>query len=124
MTLDFQIPDDEHSKSATGSRAFLETIAGKIERGEQLASDEILFAAGACRAAAKQIPLKQKRKKGAAPKYDASLAAIQYASGQYTLEKLAEMHGVTVDALKKALKKNDRLKTARSLMPSPTKPKR
>lgn len=120
--LDFPVPDETWDRVAQNQRESLGIIATKLDNHESLNSVESMFAAAACRALAKQIPLKQPKKKGAKPRIDGSLAAIQAAAG-LSYAQIAGIHsntdleGITEQAVGRAVKRNGRHKAAESLLP-------
>lgn len=119
--LDFSVPNHAYESIAKNQRDSMEAIAVKLDNELALTPSEAMFAAAACRAVAKQIPLKQKRKRGAAPRIDGSLAAIQAASG-LSYAQIAAIHsktdpeGITEQAVGRAVERNGRDKAAKTII--------
>jgi hypothetical protein len=112
--ISFLISDEEYASAAASQRRFFHDIADRVARGEAL--EERMhreLAAGALRAFADQIPLKQPRKRGQKPRIDAGNVAIHYAclvNGQgmkksQALADLAEGNGVSIEAIRNAVAK-------------------
>ena len=106
---------DEYARIAAAQRESLRSIADRIEKGEPLShSWERGFAAAAIRAAASQIPDQAPKPRGHPPQFERSIVAFEYGgyvhgglSKNKAIERLAQAHDVTVEAIKAALKKGD-----------------
>jgi hypothetical protein len=112
-TIPFLVPDAEYARVAEAQRNHITALAGKIQNGEALNVGERVLAAEIVRAWAKQIPSKQPRKRGQAPKIDAGPVAILYAQmvnrdgkkKTHAIAELAESYDCSEQTIKNALNK-------------------
>lgn len=112
-TIEFLVPDEEHARVAQHQREYINSLADRLQKNEALSELDREWAAGILRSFAKQIPDRQRRKSGQAPRIDAGNLAIQYACmvhGQgmkpsAAKAKLSEEHCVTIETVRKAIKK-------------------
>jgi len=110
----FRVSDEDHAQVARRQKEFLEGLAKRIENGEALTGRmEQAFAAGAIRAFAASIPVKQKGKQGPAPKFCHGSEALVYAMARanglthgQALARIADRVGVSEQAVEKAIKKH------------------
>lgn len=107
-------PPEEYARIAQEQRAWIRGMADRIERGESLEHQlDNEVAAGILRARANQISDKEPRGRGQAPRIDAGNVAIHYAclvngggmGKTEAIAKLADGNGVSIEAIKKAIKK-------------------
>jgi hypothetical protein len=111
--LEFLQTEEAFEKTARSQKYYLEGLAKKVEEGAALDALGKIWAAGAIRAFAETIPLKQKRKQGPVPKFCPASEAVLYASyrtagmahGQ-ALAKISDRIGVSEVAINKAIKKH------------------
>lgn len=113
------IPDPEaYARTAEAQRGHAREIARRLEAGESLhdlPSGSGEFAAAILRLWANTLPNKPPRKRGQAPQIDASNIALEFVamtrnpkavmSKVKVKEHLAEKYGVSVEAIRGALKK-------------------
>jgi len=98
-------PQDSHREIAEKQRAHLRRAADRIERGESLDGLYVPLIAYALRALADRIPDEPKRRPGRAAQVDPYGLALRYAMSGMSQERLAEEAGISVPALRKAIKK-------------------
>jgi hypothetical protein len=112
-SIKFLVPPEEYARAAIAQRQWLTDIARKIEHGEPLNPWDRTGAAAVLRAWATRIPDREPRGRGQAPKIDAGNVSIHYAclvnghgmKPSKAVEELAEGNGVSIEAIKKAVKK-------------------
>jgi hypothetical protein len=115
MSSDNWMPPEEFAQAAQMQREWLNDMADKIEAGEPLETRlDRKVAAGVLRAWAKQIPAAAPRRKGHPPQFNTSELAWDFAllvnvygrSKHKAHQELAEHRGVSVEAVRKALRKH------------------
>lgn len=105
--------ESEYARVARSQRMALRRMANLIEQGKPLENDmQRRFAAEALRAFAAEIPDEPPKKRGQQPKFNHAMAAVEFdffsktlRSENAAIEKLAAQYGVSVQAMRKALKK-------------------
>lgn len=105
---------EEYARIAESQRKYINALADQVSQGKPLESEfSREFVAGILRVFADQIPHKQPRKRGQAPIIDSGDVAVRFAllvntknkSKNEAHKELAEIFDVSVEAIKKSLKK-------------------
>ncbi len=116
--LTFLTNPEEYERIARSQKAYFEELADKLITDapleELLNTFDRVWAAGAIRAYASQIPLAEPRLRGQRPKVDPGAVALQYAlktikqgtPKSVAIAELAEEWDVSDEAIRKALKKH------------------
>lgn len=115
--ISFGISPEEYERTARNQRAYFSELADKLITDAPLEESLSLFdrvwAAGAIRAYASQIPLKKPGSRGQAPRLDPGKVAVEFAletvnkgvPKSVAIARLAEKWDVSDEAIRKALKK-------------------
>lgn len=113
--LDFLQDPAEFARTVAEQRKWLRKLASMIEADEPLDRVERAVVVAVLRAHADGIASEPRRKRGQAPRIDASNVALEFEalirnpnlriSKNAAQERLAERHDVSVEAIRKALKK-------------------
>lgn len=106
--LEFKKPAEAFAREAQFQKAYAGAIAIKIERGEPLTEVERLWAVGALRAFAEQIPIEPSGHKHKIDPHSTAmefllLRQFQEMSVNMALETLAERYDVSVPAVRKSI---------------------
>lgn len=91
--------------TAEHQREYVRAIATQLDAGEPLDDTQRLWAAGILRAWADNLPSKPPRKPGQLQQFDHASAAVLAKLGHRTQEELAEELGVSVESLRRAMRK-------------------
>ncbi|QOY61875.1 hypothetical protein INQ40_07815 [Lysobacter sp. H21R4] len=119
--LEFPMPDDEYREVAASQRQWVREMADTLERGETLSKLDLKVATAILRGWADNLPDKQRRKAGQAPRINPSDIALEFeamtrnpnipTSANAAKEHLAEKYGVSVEAIRAALAKKGKAAT-------------
>lgn len=111
--VEFAVSDSELEKIAKNQKLWLARIAGQVESGDSLGVVERQAAAGAIRAFAESIPLKAKRKRGQAARFDHGSEALIFVtlrargtSPSAAYISIADRVGVEWQAVERAMRKH------------------
>lgn len=96
---------EAHAEIVAHQREYVRAMAAKLSAGEPLDDMQRLWAAGILHAWADSVPDKPPRTPGQAPEFDHVLAALLAAHGHKTQEELAEAFGVSIQSLRRAIRK-------------------
>lgn len=112
--VEFTVSTDKHQQIVKAQRDFIDSIAGRVERGEPFArAAERKLIAGMLRAWARQIPDALPNTRGGKARIDPGYAAIHFAclvngqgrSKSAATAELAEIYEVSPDAIAAAIAK-------------------
>lgn len=111
--LDLKSDPAVYARIAEREREWLRDMADAIERGQPLSEGHRVCIAAILRDRAEKIPQTLPRKRGQAPRINPSSIAMEFEllirktklSKNAARERLAEKHGVTVEAIRIALSK-------------------